>query len=149
MKAIRLKCLDCVCHQEKLIRECTSTTCALYPYRMGKYPGRHGMSPTVRSLQHLRELGYRPAVVEKTIPRTYIKQDCFGADLIALKPGSPVLAIQTTTGSNHAARKKKLETEGFIDLWTSAGAVLEIWSWEQQGPRGQRKTWTLRREALT
>lgn len=38
LKAIRLKCLDCVCHQEKLIRECTITTCALYPYRMGKYP---------------------------------------------------------------------------------------------------------------
>ena len=38
MKAIRLKCLDCVCHQEKLIRECTITACALYPYRMGKYP---------------------------------------------------------------------------------------------------------------
>jgi hypothetical protein len=107
------------------------------------------MSPTARSLQHLRELGYQAAVVEKTIPRTSIKQDCFGADLIALKPGAPVLAIQTTTGSNHAARKKKLEAEGFIDLWTSAGAVLEIWSWEQQGPRGQRKTWTLRREALT
>jgi hypothetical protein len=38
MKAIRLKCLDCVCHQEKLIRECTITTCALWPYRMGRYP---------------------------------------------------------------------------------------------------------------
>jgi hypothetical protein len=38
MKAIRLKCLDCVCHQEKLIRECTITTCAHWPYRMGRYP---------------------------------------------------------------------------------------------------------------
>jgi hypothetical protein len=106
------------------------------------------MSPTARSLQHLRELGYRPAVVEKTIPRTYIKQDCFGADLIALKPGAPVLAIQTTTGSNHAARRTKLETEGYIDLWKGAGATLEIWSWAQQGARGERKTWQLRRETL-
>ena len=38
MKAIRLKCLDCVCHQEKLIRECPVMTCALWPYRMGRYP---------------------------------------------------------------------------------------------------------------
>jgi hypothetical protein len=111
--------------------------------------GGHEMSPTARSLQHLRELGYRQAVVEKVIPRTFIKQDCFGVDLIALKPWSPVLAIQTTTGSNHAARKKKLETEGFIDLWTGAGAVLGIWSWSKQGTRGERKTWTLRREALS
>jgi hypothetical protein len=106
------------------------------------------MSPTQRSLQHLRELGYRPAVVEKVIPRTFIKQDCFGVDLIALKPGSPVLAIQTTTGSNHAARRTKLEAEGFITLWTGAGAVLEIWSWKKQGLRGKRKLWTLRRETL-
>ena len=38
MKAIRLMCLYCVCHQEKRIRECPVTTCDLYPYRMGKYP---------------------------------------------------------------------------------------------------------------
>jgi hypothetical protein len=38
LRAIRLKCLDCVCHQEKLIRECPITACALWPYRMGKYP---------------------------------------------------------------------------------------------------------------
>jgi hypothetical protein len=38
MKAIRLKCLDCVCHQEKLSLECTIMTCALWPYRMGRYP---------------------------------------------------------------------------------------------------------------
>ena len=38
MKAIRLKCLDCVWQQEKLIRECPIMTCALWPYRMGRYP---------------------------------------------------------------------------------------------------------------
>lgn len=106
------------------------------------------MSPTARSLQHLRELGYQAEVVEKTIPHTFIKKDLFGVDLIALKPGAPVLAIQTTTGSNHAARRTKLEAEGFVTLWTGAGAVLEIWSWSKQGTRGERKTWTLRRETI-
>ena len=38
LKAIRLKCLDCVCQEEKRIRDCTITTCALWPYRMGRYP---------------------------------------------------------------------------------------------------------------
>ena len=28
----------CVCHQEKLIRECAGMTCALWPDRMGRHP---------------------------------------------------------------------------------------------------------------
>ena len=112
------------------------------------YGAASEMSPTARSLQHLRELGYRPAVVEKTIPHSYIKQDLFGVDILALKASLPILAVQCTSGSNHAARRTKLETEGFVDLWKGAGAIIEVWSWAQQGPRGDRKTWTLRREAL-
>ncbi len=38
MKAIRAKCMDCTCHQPKEIRECRITSCALWPYRMGKRP---------------------------------------------------------------------------------------------------------------
>jgi hypothetical protein len=106
------------------------------------------VSPTARSLQHLRGLGYQAEVVEKTIPHTFIKKDCFGVDILALKPGEPVLVVQATTGSHHAARRTKLEAEGFIPLWKGAGATLEIWSWAQQGQRGERKTWTLRRDTL-
>ena len=43
---------------------------------------------------------------------------------------------------------KKLETEGYATLWKSAGASIEIWSWSKTGPRGKRKRWQLRREAL-
>lgn len=38
LRAIRLKCLDCCCGQIVEIRECMVKTCALYPYRMGRYP---------------------------------------------------------------------------------------------------------------
>lgn len=106
------------------------------------------MSPTARSLAHLRELGYRPAVVEKTIPRTFVKQDCFGVDILALKPGEPILAVQCTSGSHVAARIQKLHEAGFVELWRSVGAVIEVWGWSKHGPRGQRKTWQLRREIL-
>lgn len=106
------------------------------------------MSPTQRSLAHLKELGYQAKVVERWNSFAKIRQDLFGGDLLALKPGEPVLIIQATTGSHHAARREKLEAAGFITLWTSAGAVLEIWSWAKQGPQGKRKAWTLRREAL-
>ena len=106
------------------------------------------MSPTSRSLQRLRKLGYQAQVVEKWNPFARIRQDLFGGDVLALKAGEPVLVVQATTQSNHAARRAKLDAEGFTALWNGAGARLEIWSWEKQGSRGQRKTWTLRRETL-
>lgn len=34
-KAIRNKCMDCTCNQPVEIRECTVTSCALFPYRFG------------------------------------------------------------------------------------------------------------------
>lgn len=106
------------------------------------------MSPTARSLAYLKALGYRARVVEKWNPFAKVRQDLFGGDLLALKPDEPVLIVQATSGANHAARREKLQAEGFIDLWKTAGARLEIWSWSKQGARGQRKKWTLRREAL-
>lgn len=106
------------------------------------------MSPTQRSLAHLKGLGYRAKVVEKWNPFAKIRQDLFGGDILALKSGEPVLVIQCTTGAHHAARRTKLEEEGFTALWTGAGARLEVWSWAKQGPRGKRKAWMLRREML-
>ena len=38
MRAIRFQCLQCCANQVKEIRECPITTCASYPYRLGKRP---------------------------------------------------------------------------------------------------------------
>lgn len=38
IKAIRAKCLECSCGQQKEIRLCTIKSCSLYPYRMGHRP---------------------------------------------------------------------------------------------------------------
>jgi hypothetical protein len=75
-------------------------------------------------------------VVERWNPVAKIRQDLFGADILALKPGAPVLVVQATSGSNQAVRRTKLEAEGLTALWKLTGASLEIWSWTQQGPRG-------------
>ncbi len=40
IKAIRAKCMDCTCNQPTEIRECRITSCALWPYRMGKRPSK-------------------------------------------------------------------------------------------------------------
>ena len=105
-------------------------------------------SPTARSLELLRELGYTAKVVEHWNQYAKIRHDLFGVEILALKPGEPVLVVQATTGSNHAARRTKLDGEGFTALWEGAGAQLEVWSWAKQGPRGSRKVWTVRRETL-
>src|ERR1043165_6210131 len=106
-------------------------------------------SPTIRSLALLRELGYTAKVVEHWNPYAKIRQDLFGADILALKPGKPVLVAAATTRSNRAARRTKLDGAGFTALWEGAGAQLEVWSWTKQGSKGQRKTWTVRRGALS
>jgi hypothetical protein len=84
------------------------------------------MSPTARSLAHIKELGYTAKLVERWNHFAKIRQDLFGADLLALKSGSPVLVVQATTGSHHAARRTKLEAEGFTALWKATGTALEI-----------------------
>ena len=38
LRAIRLKCMDCSCQQIVEVRECSVTSCALWPYRMGHFP---------------------------------------------------------------------------------------------------------------
>lgn len=40
VKAIRAKCLDCVCNQPKEVQLCPSEDCPLHPFRMGKNPYR-------------------------------------------------------------------------------------------------------------
>jgi hypothetical protein len=44
--AIRRTCLDCSDHQPKEIRLCPITTCALWPYRMGKDQPVQVVKPT-------------------------------------------------------------------------------------------------------
>ena len=49
------------------------------------------MSPTARTLHHLRQLGYRADKVEQTIPHCFITRDLFGiGDVLAMKAGEPL-----------------------------------------------------------
>lgn len=38
IKAIRAKCLDCVCNQPSEVKLCENRRCQLWPFRMGKNP---------------------------------------------------------------------------------------------------------------
>lgn len=38
VKAIRAKCLDCMCGSSNEVKLCPATDCSLYPYRLGHNP---------------------------------------------------------------------------------------------------------------
>jgi len=46
LKAIRAKCIDCMCGQKYEVRLCPSTDCDLHPFRFGRNPNRKGIGNT-------------------------------------------------------------------------------------------------------
>lgn len=60
------------------------------------------MSPAHCSVHDLKALGYAANVVERWNPFAKVRQDVFSVDILGLKPGE-ILAVQVTTGANHAA----------------------------------------------
>jgi hypothetical protein len=75
------------------------------------------VTPTQRSLAKLRAEGYAVGVVERWNAHVRIRQDLFGfIDLIAMNDTETV-AIQTTSGSNVAARITKIEESEHAKLW--------------------------------
>lgn len=43
LRAIRLRCLDCVCYSANEVKLCVDKHCSLYPYRLGHDPVREGL----------------------------------------------------------------------------------------------------------
>ena len=46
LKAIRAKCLDCMCGQYTEVKLCPSEGCPLYNFKMGRNPARKGVGST-------------------------------------------------------------------------------------------------------
>lgn len=85
--------------------------------------------PIVRTLSFLRKQGYDCSIVERWNPYSKRKHDAFGfIDIIAVKPDTPILAIQATGGSggNFAERRKKILSEPRVLTWLQAGGRIEI-----------------------
>jgi hypothetical protein len=102
-------------------------------------------SPTARTLAVLRREGYLAAVAEKWNPHSRTRADLFGfADVLAVRAGAPVLAVQATSASNHAARVGKAQALPALRVWLLAGCEFQVWSWRKSGNR-----WCCRRQALT
>lgn len=88
-----------------------------------------GTTPTTRTLAHLRKIGYTAGVTEKWNMHARVRQDLFGfVDLVYLAD-SAIVAVQTTSGSNHAARRTKILGIDAARKWLASGGRIEVWSW--------------------
>lgn len=105
-------------------------------------------SPTQRTLAKLKKQGATAAIVEKWNQWAKIRQDLFGfADLLAIQ-GPNLIAIQVTSGANHAARKTKILAEPRALAWLKTGNLIELHSWSKMGARGKAKKWVCRAEEI-
>ncbi len=107
-------------------------------------------SPTSRSMRKLRELGYVPGRCERFNAYTKRSADLYGLfDLVGMREGVGIVGIQCCSGASHANRRTKMLDEPNLVTWLRCNGLAEIWSWAKRGPVGKRKTWQLRREAIT
>lgn len=115
-------------------------------------------SPTARSLEYARELGYEPWIVERR--KGPVLVDLYGFLDILLLPkvdaqqaarsGSRrLVGLQVTTGDHHADRLAKMHASPFLEAWLASGCEAWLWSWSMKGKKGNRKLWTLRAEVVT
>lgn len=108
------------------------------------------MTPTQRTLKYYRDAGFTCAVTEKWNPYAKIRQDLLGfIDIIAITTGRTI-GIQTTSGSNHAARREKIKGLPDARKWLLANNEIHVASWSKRKPRGQKRAlWALRIEEIT
>lgn len=94
-------------------------------------------SCTQRSLKLLRGNGYLTAVVERWNPHARKRQDLFGfADIVAIRADVPgILAVQTTSASNQAARITKIRSVPAAATWLAAANKIEVHGWQKRAGR--------------
>ena len=108
-------------------------------------------SPTARTLALLREQGWDVENRQTWLPRAKRFRDAWGfADLEAMHPASPgVLLVQVTTGTNHAARKRKILAEPRARLALQCRNRIQVISWRLWHRGRPRPRWEPRVEELT
>lgn len=90
------------------------------------------MSPTQKSLKYLRQNFYQAIVVEKWNAHAKIRQDLWGADILACRrvPNMEILLVQTTTKANLAARQKKVRANPDVSGWLDSGGKFVLHGWD-------------------
>ena len=102
-------------------------------------------SPTQRSLAHLRDGGWLAQVVERWNPHARVRNDLFGfIDILAIRDGQ-TLGVQATSGTNVAARVRKIAESEHVGAVRAAGWRLEVHGWR----KNSAGRWVLRVEDVS
>lgn len=105
-------------------------------------------TPTARALEDIRKQGFTAEVVERRLPKCFITKDFFGFADIIYCTGLSIVALQVTGGTNHATRRAKIIAEPRARVWLNAGGLIELWTYNKQGARGEEKKWVCRKEEI-
>lgn len=97
----------------------------------------------------MRDQGYFCAITERWNQYAKVRQDLFGfIDVLGIR-GDIIVAVQTTSGTNVAARLTKIREIPAAKLWlASPNRKLVIHGWAKRGARGDRKLWNCREVEL-
>jgi hypothetical protein len=92
-------------------------------------------TPNQRSKELMESEGFTVALVERYCTWSQRRFDLFGfADLIAVRAGETV-AVQSTTLTNLAARRKKIAESEAAPVCLAAGWKIVVHGWAKRGGR--------------
>ena len=85
------------------------------------------------SLKYLKDRSWIIDIVEKTIPKTFIKKDCFGfGDIIGIHPAyTGATLYQVTSYTNISARYNKIINLPQAYVWLRSGNKIIIHGWKK------------------
>jgi hypothetical protein len=109
-------------------------------------------SPTTRSKKELTTDGWYAERVEYWNSFTQRRHDLFKfADLIAMRIGETPLLVQTTTGTNLAARRTKIYESDLAALALQSGFRIILHGWRQLKVKrgGKAMRWAVLEEEVT
>ena len=107
------------------------------------------MTPTQRTLKLMRERGWIAEVTERSIPGANIRKDLWTfCDVLCIHPESgEILAVQTTSASNMAARVKKIGDCELTPIVRKCGIGIHVHGWI--APTKNKRLWTVREKDLS
>lgn len=90
-------------------------------------------SPTARSLEHMRKLGYPLVqVVERWNMHAKVRIDLFGIiDIVAIDKDGETYGIQATSGDNVASRVTKIAESDALPVCLNAGWRIVVHGWRK------------------
>lgn len=108
------------------------------------------MTPSQRSTRYLQDQGWTCWKCEYWCSFSKRRKDLFGfVDIFAMKPGHRPLLVQTTSGSNAAARLKKIEESPLLNMAMEWGDVV-IHGWRKVKVKrgGKAERWAVKETIL-